>query len=56
MLILRDVLRPCQVILMNRYILFEVPANLVLRRVPPSWWFSFIMGGWGVVYPFLESM
>ncbi|KAJ5985803.1 hypothetical protein N7522_012999 [Penicillium canescens] len=31
------------------YILFEVPSNLVLRKVPPSWWLSGIMFLWGIV-------
>lgn len=30
------------------YILFEVPSNLVLRKVPPSWWLSGIMFFWGI--------
>jgi hypothetical protein len=30
------------------YILFEVPSNLVLRKVPPSWWLSGIMCLWGM--------
>ncbi|KAJ5332394.1 uncharacterized protein N7506_006177 [Penicillium brevicompactum] len=30
------------------YILFEVPSNLVLRKVPPSWWLSGIMFLWGI--------
>jgi hypothetical protein len=30
------------------YILFEVPSNLVLRKVPPSWWLSGIMFLWGM--------
>jgi hypothetical protein len=35
--------------LTSSYILFEVPSNLVLRRVRPSFWFSFIIGSWGIV-------
>ena len=31
------------------YILFEIPANIVLRRIPPAWWFSGIICGWGIV-------
>ncbi|CAG8146546.1 unnamed protein product [Penicillium olsonii] len=30
------------------YILFEVPSNLVLKKVPPSWWLSGIMFLWGI--------
>jgi len=33
-----------------KYILFEVPSNIALRKIPPSWWFSFIIGGWGLVW------
>ena len=29
------------------YILFEVPSNIVIRKVAPSTWLSFIMVGWG---------
>ncbi|KAJ5181917.1 hypothetical protein N7449_012064 [Penicillium cf. viridicatum] len=31
------------------YILFEVPSNLFLKKVSPSWWLSGIMFCWGVV-------
>ncbi len=31
------------------YILFEVPSNMVLRKVAPSTWLSFIMICWGRV-------
>jgi MFS family permease len=31
------------------YILLEVPSNLILRKVPPSWWISGIMFLWGMV-------
>jgi hypothetical protein len=31
------------------YILFEVPSNLVLKKVPPSWWLSGIMFCWGML-------
>ncbi|CAG8069231.1 unnamed protein product [Penicillium nalgiovense] len=31
------------------YILFEVPSNLILKKVSPSWWLSGIMCCWGVV-------
>jgi hypothetical protein len=30
------------------YILFEVPANLVLRKLALSTWFSLSMALWGV--------
>jgi hypothetical protein len=30
------------------YVLFEVPSNLVLRKVPPSWWLSGIICLWGM--------
>lgn len=29
------------------YILFEVPSNLLLKRISPSWWISGIMFFWG---------
>ena len=29
------------------YILFEVPSNLLLKRMRPSTWLSWIMLGWG---------
>lgn len=32
------------------YILLEVPSNLLLKRVAPSWWISGIMFGWGGFY------
>src|SRR5437764_7195689 len=38
--------------LTSRYILFEVPANLALRKFRPSLFFSAIMLGWGIVPPF----
>ncbi|KAL4899548.1 hypothetical protein BDW74DRAFT_109628 [Aspergillus multicolor] len=31
------------------YILFEVPSNMILKKIKPSWWLSGIMAGWGVV-------
>ncbi|KAL4934718.1 major facilitator superfamily domain-containing protein [Aspergillus undulatus] len=31
------------------YILFEVPSNMLLKRIKPSWWLSGIMAAWGVV-------
>ncbi|KAF3398229.1 hypothetical protein F1880_005972 [Penicillium rolfsii] len=31
------------------YILFEVPSNLLLKRIAPSWWISGIMFGWGII-------
>ncbi|KAL4945883.1 hypothetical protein BDV06DRAFT_229740 [Aspergillus oleicola] len=31
------------------YILFEVPSNMLLKRIKPSWWLSGIMTGWGIV-------
>ncbi|MCJ1418312.1 hypothetical protein MMC32_004659 [Xylographa parallela] len=31
------------------YILFEVPSNIILRKVAPSTWLSFIMLCWGIV-------
>lgn len=30
------------------YILFEVPSNLLLKKIKPSTWLSFIMFGWGI--------
>lgn len=32
------------------YILFEVPSNLLLKRIAPSWWISGIMFGWGMFH------
>lgn len=29
------------------YILFEVPSNMILKRIKPSTWLSFLMFGWG---------
>lgn len=29
------------------YILFEVPCNLILKKVSPSWWISGLMFAWG---------
>ncbi|MCJ1475634.1 hypothetical protein MMC13_004297 [Lambiella insularis] len=31
------------------YILFEVPSNIILRKIAPSTWLSFIMLCWGIV-------
>lgn len=31
------------------YILFEVPSNLILKKIRPSWWISGIMFAWGIV-------
>lgn len=30
------------------YILFEVPSNMLLKKMRPSWWLSGIMLAWGV--------
>ncbi len=30
------------------YILFEVPSNILIRKIAPSTWLSFIMGCWGM--------
>ncbi|KAK9598157.1 hypothetical protein V6Z90_002701 [Aspergillus fumigatus] len=30
------------------YILFEVPSNMLLKKMRPSWWLSGIMFAWGV--------
>ena len=32
------------------YILFEVPSNIILKRIRPSTWLSFIMLCWGVFH------
>lgn len=29
------------------YILLEVPSNIMLRRIPPSWWIGALMFFWG---------
>ncbi|KAJ5682389.1 hypothetical protein N7462_005554 [Penicillium macrosclerotiorum] len=31
------------------YILLEVPSNLILKKVSPSWWISGIMFIWGII-------
>ncbi|GIK04455.1 hypothetical protein Aspvir_008538 [Aspergillus viridinutans] len=31
------------------YILFEVPSNMLLKRMRPSWWLSGIMFAWGLL-------
>ncbi|KAF7594720.1 hypothetical protein BBP40_008613 [Aspergillus hancockii] len=31
------------------YILFEVPSNMILKKVKPSWWLSGIMFSWGII-------
>ncbi|KAB8271407.1 major facilitator superfamily domain-containing protein [Aspergillus minisclerotigenes] len=31
------------------YILFEVPSNMILKKVKPSWWLSGIMFAWGTI-------
>ncbi|PQE22379.1 MFS transporter protein [Rutstroemia sp. NJR-2017a WRK4] len=31
------------------YILFELPSNLILRRISPSTWITFIMTSWGII-------
>ena len=32
------------------YILFEVPSNIIIRKVAPSTWLSSIIIGWGLSY------
>ena len=29
------------------YVLFEVPANIMLKRIKPQWWLSGLMFSWG---------
>ena len=29
------------------YVLFEVPANMMLKRIRPQWWLSGLMFSWG---------
>ena len=29
------------------YVLFEVPANMMLKRIKPQWWLSGLMFSWG---------
>lgn len=36
-------------ILFVTYIMFEVPSNLVLKKITPSRWISFITFSWGIV-------
>ncbi|PCH36324.1 MFS general substrate transporter [Wolfiporia cocos MD-104 SS10] len=31
------------------YALFEVPSNVILKRIRPSLWISFLMLGWGIM-------
>ncbi|GAW26553.1 putative major facilitator superfamily general substrate [Rosellinia necatrix] len=31
------------------YILFEVPSNMIIKRMRPSWYISSLMFGWGIV-------
>ena len=31
------------------YLLFEIPSNILLRRVAPSTWLSGLMAGWGIL-------
>jgi hypothetical protein len=38
------------------YIIFEVPANLVLRIVRPSLFFPAIMLGWGIVKSYMACV
>ncbi|KIM68299.1 hypothetical protein SCLCIDRAFT_1017134 [Scleroderma citrinum Foug A] len=39
----------CLTIFFVSYSLLEVPANIVLKRLRPSIWFSAIMVGWGIM-------
>jgi len=34
-------------ILFLPYIILEVPSNLILKKIMPSWWISGLMFGWG---------
>jgi hypothetical protein len=36
------------------YILFEVPSNLVLKKLAPSTWLSLIMVLWGMLYAIIS--
>ena len=39
------------------YVLFEVPANIALKRVKPQWWLSGLMFSWGKTSGlYLETM
>ncbi|KAI1393116.1 major facilitator superfamily domain-containing protein [Hypoxylon trugodes] len=31
------------------YIIFEIPSNIVLKKVRPSFWLTFLMVSWGIV-------
>lgn len=33
----------------HRYILLEVPSNILIKRIAPSTWLCGIMFGWGVI-------
>ena len=37
------------------YIFFEVPSNIVIRKIAPSTWLSFIMVCWGTVFHIMMS-
>ena len=36
------------------YILFEVPSNLLIRKIAPSTWLSAIMMAWGISFDLLD--
>ena len=36
------------------YVLFEVPANMLLKKIKPQWWLSGLMLGWGMMMVFLH--
>ena len=38
------------------YALLEVPSNIVLKLMRPSWWIAIMMFTWGVVMFVLNSM
>ena len=38
------------------YILFEVPANITLKKIKPQWWLSGLMVAWGEQRDFILSM
>ncbi|KAF3025864.1 hypothetical protein E8E14_014799 [Neopestalotiopsis sp. 37M] len=31
------------------YIIFEIPSNIIIKKIRPSYWLSFLMVAWGIV-------
>jgi sugar phosphate permease len=43
----------CLSVFFVTYIIFEVPSNLILKKLRPSRWIPMIMIGWGLVMTFM---